>query len=186
MAVPDDRLAFSGETSRTESEAAFNWYAATLRHRAQSSWLERVVATVVVIAVLVLGVPFTIIAIQPQDAALAGMLSAVFGFAVAIAFARFTNLRFMRQVQRLRTSNLGRSTYTFGSDGYGIELANGVSSLTPWTAVERVDVTAQYLVFWQDGYAGQIFPRSVTGGPPADAALLAAIRGWTPHLASNL
>jgi hypothetical protein len=178
MALPDDRLVFSGEITRAESNAALRWYSIRLRRHGQLPLVERLVMAIVAV-IAVLAVPFIIIALQPDDVALVGMIAALFGFFLAIVVIRVTNLRFMQRVQQLRTSNIGRSTFTFGPDGYGVETPSGATSLTPWRAVKQVEITPQSIALWHDGYAVQIFPRALVDEPSRDAELLAAIRTWT-------
>jgi hypothetical protein len=182
MTNPDAAIVIAGEVMRADADAAWAWHAAAMQRRARPSRIEFAVFLAVAMALLLLGVPFAIILLVGPDAALAGLMAAVFGFWVALLFVKAMNGRTWQRIRELRRMGVGFHSYSFAPDGIGVEAPSGVVSRTPWTAIERIDITPRHLAFWHDGYFAQTIPRSLIGSPRAEANLLSAISRWATHI----
>ena len=184
MASPDDSIVIAGEVTRADFDAIFKWKGRRLSRRARLHWLEMILVGGIGSVIFLLAAPIVIIAIDGEQAATAGMFSALYGMLVGGALVTYQNFRLSRRVRGLNRSGIGRFTFRFGHDGLTVEKPSTASAWTPWSAITRLDVAPRHLVFWQDDLFAQDLPRAIIGGPAKEAELLAAIRRWAPYLAS--
>jgi hypothetical protein len=181
MASSEQPIIVAGEVTRADFDAAFKWQTRALLRRSRPQIVEALLVFVVML-ILLLAIPFAIIAIDGERCATVGWNAGLFGFIVGLGAMTYFNRRTSRLMRALNKAGLGRHTFTFAPDGLTVERSSGASSHTPWTALKRMDVTPRHLAYWQDDFLAQFIPRAIVGAPVRETELLAAVGRWAPHL----